>query len=288
MSAPVALVGLAILVVVAAGALLLARRFWLAGTARAMARVLGSVDSAGDRGPHDAFSYEMLEGLPAPVARYLRAVLKEGQPLVRTARIEHRGTFLSRPPDGWGPFTSTQVFAVQPPGMVWDARIRMGPVEVLVRDAFLDGQGAMHGKVLGLIPVVSVGGTPEIAAGALHRYLAEAAWFPTALLPGQAVTWAPVDDSTARATITAGATTVSLDFHFGADGLVSRVYTPARMRDVNGRGVPTPWQGRNTRWAEFDGMLIPVEAVVEWVLPEGPLAYWRGEIVAASYEKFLP
>jgi hypothetical protein len=119
------------------------------------------------------------------------------------------------------------------------------------------------------------------------RAHAEATWFPTALLPGQSLTWTPVDDATARATITGGATTVSLDFHFGADGLVGRVYTPARMRDANGRGVPTPWQGRFLRWAEFDGMVIPVEAVVEWVLPEGPLPYWRGTIVAASYTKDL-
>lgn len=222
------------------------------------------------------------------MARYLRAVLKEGQPYVRTAHLEQRGSFLTRPPDGWGPFTATQVFTVQPPGFVWDARIRMGLVEALVRDAFQGGQGAMHGKVLGLIPVVSVSGTPDIAEGALHRYLAEAAWFPTALLPGQAVTWAPIDDSTARATISAGATTAWLDVHFGADGLITSVYTPARMRGLGERLVPTPWQGRFGRWAEFDGMLIPVEAEVTWVLPEGPLPYWRGEIVAASYEKHLP
>jgi hypothetical protein len=279
----IALVLTATLVAAAALALALARRFWLAGTAKAVGRVGKSAHVAGDRGSPAVFSYDMLDGLPTPVARYLRLVLREGQPLVRSAWIQHRGTFLIRPPDGWGPFPSTQFFSVRPPGFVWDATIRMGPVPVYVRDAFVDGQGAMLGKVLGLIPVVSISGTADIAAGALHRYLAEAAWFPTALLPGQAVTWTPVDDSTARAHITGGATTVSLDFHFGADGFVSRAYTPDRMRDVNGRGVPTPWQGRFVRWAECDEMLVPADAMVEWLLPDGPLPYYRSTIVTASY-----
>jgi hypothetical protein len=58
-----------------------------------------------------------------------------------------------------------------------------------VRDTYLDAVGAMQGKLAGLIPVVDQSGRPELAAGALHRYLAEAAWFPTALLPSDRLAW---------------------------------------------------------------------------------------------------
>ena len=37
-----------------------------------------------------------LEGLPAPVQRYFRAVLKEGQPLVAAVSVEHNGSRSSR------------------------------------------------------------------------------------------------------------------------------------------------------------------------------------------------
>jgi hypothetical protein len=37
--------------------------------------------------------------------------------------------------------------------------------------------------------------------GALMRLLAEMTWFPTALLDERYVTWAPVDDAQARATL---------------------------------------------------------------------------------------
>jgi Family of unknown function (DUF6920) len=224
--------------------------------------------------------------LPAPVARYFRAVLRDGQSGVRYARFSQRGDFLLRPtPDGWRPFTATQHAATDPPGFVWDARIRMAPgITVRVRDALVDGTGSMVGSVLGLFRLVSTQVTPEIGAGALHRYLAEAVWFPTALLPAYGVGWTPLDDSSARATLSVAATTVSLDFHFGHDGLVHRVFTSERARAVGGRFVLTPWQGRFLDYGEQDGMRIPLAGEVEWLLPEGPQVYWRGRLTEVSYE----
>jgi hypothetical protein len=234
------------------------------------------------------FTEADLVGLPAPVVRYFRAVLHDGQPVIRHARLTQRGQFLVRPtPDGWRPFVATQHSATHPAGFVWDARIRVGPgLSIRVRDAFVDGTGSMFAALMGLWRVVSAEGTPEIAAGALHRYLAESVWFPTALLPSQGVAWTALDESSARATLTVSGTTVSLDFHFGAHSLVSRVYTSERARDVNGRAVPTPWQGRLSRYEEHSGMKIPIAAEVGWLLPEGLQPYWRGEITEIAFESW--
>jgi hypothetical protein len=236
--------------------------------------------------PRFVYSPAELEGLPAPVVRYFREVLRDGQPLVRSGRLVQKGEFLVRPtPDGWRPFTATHHFAARPPGFVWDARIRMAPgLAICVRDASIDGTGSMRASVLGLFTMLNVEGTPDIAAGALHRYLAEATWFPTALLPSQGVAWTPIDDSSARATLAVASTTVSLEFRFGEDGLVRSVFAPDRARDVNGHGVPTPWQGRWFEYEEHGGMRIPGRGEVEWILPEGPQVYWRGRVTQISYE----
>src|ERR687885_625544 len=37
--------------------------------------------------------FRELEGLPAPVRRYFRTVLKDGQPMVSGVRVLHTGTF---------------------------------------------------------------------------------------------------------------------------------------------------------------------------------------------------
>jgi hypothetical protein len=274
------LIVLAALAATVAVVLLVADQRWRAGTAATAARL-----NAGPDGGPARFSEAELGSVPGPVARYLRAAIRSGQPLPRRVRINWEGDFLVRPPDGWGPFTATQAVSTRPGGFVWDARMRMGPgVSVRVRDSFVHGQGSMRASVLGLFTVVAVEGTPEIAVAALQRWLAEAAWYPTALLPGQGTEWVALDGTSARATVRVEGVTASIDYHFGADGLVERVYTAERGRDVNGRSVPTPWEGRFTEWGERGGVRVPLAAEVAWLLPEGRQAYWRGRLVAVSSE----
>lgn len=159
------------------------------------------------------FTEAELDGLPAPVVRYFRAALSEGQRMIRSARLEQRCEFLLRPQrNDWRPFTATEHFGARPAGFVWNARIRMAPgLSTRVRDGFVEGRGFVRASLLGIFSLVAVEGTAEIAEGALQRYLAEAAWLPTALLPSQGVVWAPLDRSSARATVAAGGTTVSID-----------------------------------------------------------------------------
>jgi hypothetical protein len=118
----------------------------------------------------------------------------------------------------------------------------------------------------------------------MMRFFAEAAWYPTALLPSQGVLWEAVDDTSAKATLDDGETTVTLLFQFNESGLIESVRAQARGRTVSGAVIPTPWEGR---WSNYElryGMRIPVEGEVAWMLPEGPKPYWRGHITRLSYE----
>jgi hypothetical protein len=246
-----------------------------AALARAGAAATGTSERA------DRYEPRQLAGLPAPVVRYFTFALTPGQPTVGHARLRQEGTFATAR-DRWAPFTATETFAVSPPGFVWDARVRMAPlVLVHVRDSYVAGEGAMHAAVGGLVTIVDQRGTPELAAGALLRYLAEAAWLPTALLPGSGVRWEPVDDSTARATLTDRGNTVSMDVRFGAGGEIERV-SAQRHRDVNGTPVLTPWIGRFSSYARVEGMMVPIEGEVGWELPDGWFPYWRGRTVKAE------
>lgn len=227
-----------------------------------------------------------LEGLPAPVQRYFRAVLKEGQPLVAAVSVEHTGTFnMSETGEQWKPFKSTQRVVTRRPGFVWDARIRMAPaMAVHVHDAYVAGQGILTAKLFGLLTVMKQPNTPELAHGEFMRFFAEAAWYPTALLPSQGVAWEAIDDNQARATLSDGIATVTLVFQFDDKGLISSVSSDGRYREVDGELVATPWQGRFWNYELQDGMLIPLDGEVAWLLPEGPKPYWRGRIQRIEYE----
>jgi hypothetical protein len=278
--AKIAVGGVAVLGAAAA----LGARSWSRATTETLDRLQAAAarrsPAAAGSQPH-RYDPAQVAGLPPPVVRYFSFALAPGQQLVRSARFTQRGTFaLAR--DRWAPFSAVETFTVSPPGFVWDARIRMAPLVVAhVRDSYMAGEGVMHGALAGVLTMVDQRGTPEMAAGALLRYLAEAPWFPTALLPSAGVRWDAVDDSTARATLSDSGTTVSMDVHFAASGEIERI-TAARHRDVKGTPVLTPWVGHYRDYSRVEGMMVPGESEVGWELPDGWFPYWRGRAVRAE------
>jgi hypothetical protein len=278
----VVLLVVAALSVVVAGAIAYGSSRWKAGTHAMRARLEAA------RLPIKPATYgeKEIENLPAPVRRYFRAVLKDGQPMVSVARLKHEGRFnMGETQAKWRRFTSTQVAVTRRPGFDWDGRIAMAPgLNVFVHDAYVAGEGILHVELLGLARLADLRGTPEVAQGELMRFLAEAAWYPTALLPSQGVRWDPIDDVSAKATLTDGATTVSLVFHFDEEGLISGVWAAARSRTVSGELVATPWQGRFWGYEIRAGMRVPLEGEVAWELAAGLWPYWRGCATEITYD----
>jgi hypothetical protein len=232
------------------------------------------------------FVPDELEGLPAPVRRYFDAALGDGQPMIVAVSMEHTGTFdMSDSGGQWKPFTSIQRVVMKRPGFDWNARIKAAPgLTVRVHDAYLDGEGLLHASLFGLIPLVRMRGTGEEARSELMRFFAEAPWYPTALLPSQGVHWEAVDDASARSTFTEGETTVSMLFRFDQNNMIESVRAQARGRAVGDEMIPTPWEGR---WREYEireGMRIPLEGEVAWMLPGGPKPYWRERVTGVTYE----
>jgi hypothetical protein len=230
--------------------------------------------------------FRELKTLPAPVQRYFRAALRDGAPMIAGVHVRHEGTFnMSSTADQWKPFTSDQRVVTKRPGFDWDARIDMAPgLKVRVHDAYVAGEGILHASLFGLFSVVDLHGTPEVAEGELMRFLAEAVWYPTSLLPAQGVRWEDVDERSARGTLTDGPITLTLLFTFNDAGLIETVRAEARGRTVGDDVIPTPWQGRFWNYQERDGMKVPLEGEVAWVLPEGPRPYWRGKMARSEYE----
>lgn len=112
-------------------------------------------------------------------------------------------------------------------------------------------------------------------AGELVRYLGEAVWFPTALLPANGVEWEAIDDDSAKATLEHEGVSASLVFHFNERDEVERV-TTERYRQEDDSFVP--WTGRFSHYEVRNGRRIPTDATVEWNPSEGDLRYWRASI----------
>lgn len=235
------------------------------------------------------FDARELDGLPAPVQRYFRAVLKDGQPIIAAATIEMAGTMnMSGTGEQWKPFTSQQQVVTRRPGFLWNAQVDMFPgLPARVEDSYIAGQGRLVAKLLGVFTVAHVQGGGEIARGEFMRYFAEAAWYPTALLPSQGVRWDAVDDASANATIVDGSITLTLLFRFNDAGLISSVRAEARGAGVGKDMVMLPWDCGLSDYRSQDGMLLPMTGEAAWVRPEGRKAYFVGHVRKISH-RFLP
>jgi len=259
---------------------------WRAGTRRLRAELQAARRPVAP----GVFDSGELESLPAPVRRYFRAVLTKGQPMVAGVNLHHTGSInLAEAGERWKPFASTQLIIAQRPGFDWDAKIRLLPgVSVRVHDAYVAGEGILRAEVYGLVSQANLRGRGELARGELMRYLAEGAWYPTALLPSQGVAWTAVDDRSARATLQDGVNSVTLLFRFGEDGPIDSIRAEARGRMSGNRVVLAPWVGRFWNHAWRHGMRVPLNGEVAWAWPEGLRPYWRGQIRQLSYEFARP
>jgi len=233
-----------------------------------------------------------IDGLPAPVQRYFRAVLKDGQPFITTATFNFAGTFNMSANGGeqWKPFTSTQLAVVHRPGFLWNGRISMLPgLAAHVHDSYIAGVGTLHVAMLGLFTVADVQDGGEAARGELMRYFAEMAWYPTALLPSQGVRWEAVNDRSANATLVDGPITLTLLFRFDEAGLITTIYADARGASVGKDGIMVlmPWECKVYSYERRDGMLVPTVGEAAWMRPEGRKPYFIGNLTSMAYE-FAP
>lgn len=138
--------------------------------------------------------------LPEPVRRHLGLAVPANLPPVRTVDLRHDGFFRPNPGPRWFPIKGEQYFALEPPGFVWHARVRMLPLLwIEARDSLISGPGGMLVKLNSFFTLVDARG-PEVDQGSAARWLAETVWFPMAFA-SDGIRWESIDDRAARATL---------------------------------------------------------------------------------------
>lgn len=217
--------------------------------------------------------------LPAPVARYLRWALPDGaaRPLVRLRQQGSLRTDLQSP--RWMPFSATHLVSASAPGFVWSARVRVAPLlHVRVIDSLVEGVGSGQVALLSAVAVAQDAGTPEMNSGSLHRYLAEAPWYPAALRPSDRLVWTAIDATRALATLHDRGTSVSLEFRFDESGAIAGIYTPGRWGSFAGGYRQRPWEGHFRDYVRHQGVAFPTAADVGWYLEGTWQPVWDGRI----------
>jgi len=230
--------------------------------------------------------FASLKDLPEPVEKYFRYALTDGQSFIRTSWLEQTGELKIAPESNdWSTFKATQIISQDAASFLWDAKISMAPFfHVRVADSLIDGAAAGNVYLMSAISIARDKDKAELNSAALYRYLAEAVWHPTALLPQSGVVWESVDENRAVAHFTKFNISISLEFIFNNAGQIVGIYTRDRYGKFADGYFKYPWQGRFSDYKEFDGMKIPARGEVGWHLPNGWWLFWKGQIVDANFE----
>jgi hypothetical protein len=225
---------------------------------------------------------EMLTGLPAPVRRYLTWTGIIGKPLIHTVYLRQHGTIRLGKGQLWLPLDAEEYYAVQPPGFVWDARLRLGPLPVgRARDMYQRGRGNMLIKAASLITVANASGE-AMDQGSMLRYLNEMMWFPTALL-GDNVSFQAVDDTSARVALTDHGRTATATLRFDEEGRLTEFVAKRSAMAAGGSQLAT-WSVPITEYGEVEGLRLPVRVKAVWKLADGDLDYIDVRITQLQYE----
>jgi hypothetical protein len=215
------------------------------------ARLIATQPSAPAR-----FDPAMVAMLPDPARRFFEQAIRPGTPLYRVAELEMAGRFgmggKARP--GYMAMTARQVLAA-PNGFVW----RMAAGRGVLRISGSDSGYWTRFRIAGLVPVARLGGDDDHRRSAFGRAVAEAVfWTPAALLPGPGVEWQPVDETTARVTVSKGDMSQAVDVTVDAQGRASQVAF-ARWSNANPdrRWQLQPFGGYLSEYRDFDGFCLP-------------------------------
>ena len=228
-----------------------------------------------------AVSDDGLGDLPPPVARYLRLALPSRKAM-REVRMTQTGTLRTdATAERWMGFEAEHLVVPPATGFLWNARVRVAPLlHVRVRDALIDAIGSGQVSLMSAFPLSAATGGLEMNSASLHRYLAEAVWYPSALLPSSQLQWTPIDATTALATLTNDDVRVSLEFRFADRGEVTGIYTPARWGTFAGGYKQVPWEGHFRDYRERDGVIVPTYGEVGWYIDDQWRAVWKGTVAA--------
>ncbi|MEJ7559307.1 MAG: DUF6544 family protein [Pedobacter sp.] len=220
------------------------------------------------------YSYAQLDGLPSPVQRYFKYVLKEQQPYISFVSLLHERKFKTGKGRGWVDIKGEQYFSIEKPGFIWKGSTAL----FVARDLYIAGKGRLIVSLLSLYNVVN-GQGETFDQGELLRWLAENVWFPTNLLPSDQLKWLAVDDNTAKLSFTFNKMSLFYIVTFNELGEIIQMETKRFMEDR----LET-WIGKMGNYQRINGVGVPTNIEAIWRLEEGDLSYAKFNVTKIIYD----
>jgi len=221
------------------------------------------------------FRYGQLGGLPAPVQRYFKQVLNDGQPYISYARIIHDGLFKTGPDKDCVAINGEQYATTEKPGFIWKGTTTL----FTARDMYISGKGRLVVALFGMIKIVD-GKGEQYDEGELLRWLGESVLYPTNLLPGPNLQWSAIDEHAAKFTFNYNGLSLFYRVTFNDAGEIIQMETKRYMD----KDHLETWIIKMATYREMNDIKVPTAFEVIWRLKKSDLSYAKFNILKVEYE----
>jgi hypothetical protein len=223
-----------------------------------------------------SFKQEQIMGLPEPVQRYFKHVLKEGQPFISYIRFSHNGQFKSGMEKDWVNIKGEQYATTEKPGFIWKGITTL----FTARDMYIADKGRLIVSLFSIINIINVIGE-HYNQGELIRWLGESVLYPTNLLPSKRLQWSAINSQSAKLTFKYDALLLFYLVTFNNAGEITQLETKRYMDEIN---LET-WIIKLAEYKEMNGVVVPTSTEVLWRLEKGDFSYAKFIINKIEYNK---
>ncbi|HHV65664.1 MAG TPA: hypothetical protein GXX46_11460 [Peptococcaceae bacterium] len=227
----------------------------------------------------ELFSEQDIAKLPVPVQKYFNHCGYLGTPKMSWKKTEFKdvpfATGVNKPTLN---IDYTQYNFVEKPDRLAFIDSKMYGIPFQGFDSYKQGTGSMKGVLAKVFTLFEQKGATMDKA-CLVTVLAESLYVPNIALQHY-ITWEAIDDTHARATISAYGQNASGVFTFNEAGEVLNFTTNDRVAvDFDGKEQNIPWSAIYTGYERNEeGILQPTVLQAVWQYPEGDLLYFDGKI----------
>ena len=233
-----------------------------------------------------SFTYAEIDSLPPVLKKYFRTNIKEGSVKPRFVRLKQEGLFRTSENSDWKELTAEQYYLTKEPAFLWNGSIKMNSLlSARGIDYYFNKEGYLSVKLLSSITVSDVEGE-QISQSQLFRWISEAPWFPTSLLPNERLKWTDADSVKATANIKDGDNEVTAHFFFNENGEITKVQTYDKYRTTNVGYTTALFTGYFSNYKEVNGFRVPTSAEAEWNLDNHDFKYGKFSITDIDYDVF--
>ena len=227
---------------------------------------------------------QMLDSLPLPVQKWLNNSGIAGKEKIQSVYLKQTGLMKLKPEQKeWSKVEAEQYITTYKPAFLWkvDMPMMMSLVNIAGRDLFIDGQGEMQIRIASFISVVNASNNEKLNQAALQRYLAELVWYPSAAVSSYII-WESIDDRSAKATMIYKGVSGSVIFYFNEQGDTVKI-SAQRYKDIDENAQPKEWIGEVKENSIINGVKIPTQIDISWVLDGEVFTWYKLKISDVEY-----